>query len=176
MDGLGILHSCIVSDKLIYLIFGGTMHQDYFKRVIDLTIENIEQGGRPFGALVVQDGKVIAEAVNTMLVDHDPTAHAEMSAIRKAAKKLKTIDLTGSIIYASGEPCPMCQAALYMAGIREVYYLFSNADGASYQLSTQSIADEMMKLPQERTDMIFKQADSRTKDQFMNIYQLWAAQ
>lgn len=150
------------------------MQEKYLQEVIDITVENIEKGGRPFGAILVKDGKIIARAVNTMLADCDPTAHAEMSVIRKAGKALETIDLQNCTVYASGEPCPMCQAAMYMAGIREVYYVFSNADGEIYGLSTQNIAKEMMKLPNDRTGSIFRQVDASVKNQFPNLYRDWA--
>ena len=132
------------------------------------------QGEIPVGAILVSRNQIIGSGYNAPISLNDPTAHAEMSAIRKAAQKLRTVDLTGAIIYASGEPCPMCQAALYMVGIREVHYLFSNADGESYQLSTKAIADEMMKLPQERSGMTFRQADPEMKARFIDIYQLWS--
>ncbi len=149
------------------------MPHKYFKKAVKITLENIESGGRPFGAVIVKDGEIIAEAVNTMLDDHDPTAHAEMTAIRKAGKALKSIDLTGCIVYATGEPCPMCQAAIYMSGIREVHYLFSNEDGAPYNLSTADIAKEMMKLPAERVGFIFKVAKPKVKAEFIDLYQFW---
>ena len=150
------------------------MNRENFKDVVEVTLDNIQQGGRPFGASVVKDGKVVATAVNTMLHDLDPTAHAEMSAIRQAAKQLGTVDLTGCVIYASGEPCPMCQAAMYMAGIREAYYLFSNEDGAPYNLSTATIADEMRKVPEERRDFIFQQVSAEEKAEYPHLYQIWS--
>ncbi|MHC5225841.1 nucleoside deaminase [Ignatzschineria sp. LJL83] len=150
------------------------MNRDNFKEVVEATLDNIQQGGRPFGASVVKDGKVVATAVNTMLHDLDPTAHAEMSAIRKAAKVLGTVDLSGCVIYASGEPCPMCQAAMYMAGIREAYYIFSNEDGAPYNLSTAIIADEMRKMPEERTGFTFQQVLVEEREKYPHLYQVWS--
>lgn len=150
-------------------------HSKFLGLAVSITMDNIAQGGRPFGAVIVKEGKVIAEAVNTMLHDHDPTAHAEMSAIRLAGKNLKTVDLTGCIVYASGEPCPMCQAAIYMAGIREAYYVFSNDDGAPYQLSTQKIGIEMRKLPNEREGFMFKAASPAEKASYPELYALWHA-
>lgn len=150
------------------------MHKHYLKEAINITLENIEHGGRPFGAIIVKDGEVIARAVNTMLVDHDPTAHAEMSAIRKAGKQLKSVDLTDCIVYASGEPCPMCQAAMYMAGIREAYYVFSNEDGEAYNLSTHNIAKEMMKFPNQREGFIFQHIHFDAEDNVEDLYSLWS--
>ena len=78
--------------------------------------------GGPFGACVVKDGKIISVASNTVLKDNDPTCHAEMNAIRKACKKLKTYDLSGCELYATGYPCPMCLSAIIWANIKTVYY------------------------------------------------------
>lgn len=82
---------------------------------------NLNIGG-PFGAVVVKDGEIISVASNTVLGDNDPTAHAEVNAIRKACKKLGTYDLTGCELYATGYPCPMCLSAIIWANIKEVYY------------------------------------------------------
>ena len=97
------------------------------KEVMELAINeaketmNKDMGG-PFGAAIVKDGKVIAIASNTVLADHDHTAHAEVNAIRKAGKKLKTHDLSDCTLYATGYPCPMCLSAIIWANIKEVYY------------------------------------------------------
>ena len=82
---------------------------------------NLNIGG-PFGAVVVKDGEVISVASNTVLRDNDPTAHAEINAIRQACKKLGTYDLTGCELYATGYPCPMCLSAIIWANIKKVYY------------------------------------------------------
>jgi guanine deaminase len=78
--------------------------------------------GGPFGAVIVKNNKIIAVSSNTTLKDHDPTAHAEINAIREAGKKLGTHDLSGCILYATGYPCPMCLSAIIWANIKEVYY------------------------------------------------------
>ncbi len=78
--------------------------------------------GGPFGAVVVRDDKIVARAHNQVIVKHDPTAHAEMQAIRKASRKLKRFDLSDCDIYTVGEPCPMCFAAIHWAHIRKVYF------------------------------------------------------
>lgn len=97
------------------------------KDVMDLAIKEAKKTmnkdiGGPFGAAVVKDGKVIAVASNTVLGDNDPTAHAEVNAIRKAGAKLKTHDLSGCTLYATGYPCPMCLSAIIWANIKDVYY------------------------------------------------------
>ena len=87
-----------------------------------------EAGFKPFGATVVKDGTVISSGINSCLRDNDPTAHAEVSAIRAAAKALKTTDLKGCTLYASAQPCPMCRAAAFHAGIETIYYASSWSD------------------------------------------------
>ena len=84
--------------------------------------ENISDGGGPFGAVISRHGKVLATAGNRVVADHDPTAHAEVQAIRIAAEVLGTHDLSDCVIYASCEPCPMCLGAIYWAGIRRIVY------------------------------------------------------
>lgn len=110
---------------------------------IELAQANSEKGGRPFGAVVVKGGEVIATGVNEILKTNDPTAHAEMNAIRHASQKLGSPDLKGCAVYASGHPCPMCMAAMRMAGVSEVAYAYSNEDGAPFGLSTAAIYAEL---------------------------------
>jgi tRNA(Arg) A34 adenosine deaminase TadA len=106
---------------------------------IELARENVEKGGRPFGALVVRNGKIVATGVNEVLATNDPTSHAELNAIRAASQALASPRLDGCAVYASGNPCPMCMAAMRMAGVGEVTYAYSNDDGEPYGLSTAAI-------------------------------------
>ncbi|MBR0695497.1 nucleoside deaminase [Bradyrhizobium lablabi] len=117
----------------------------FLRQAIELAHANVENGGRPFGAVVVKDGNVIATGVNEILSTNDPTAHAELTAIRTASQKLGSPNLEGCAIYASGHPCPMCMAAMRLAGVSEVYYSYSNDDGAPYGLSTASVYAELAK-------------------------------
>lgn len=95
----------------------------FMKKAIRLSIANVEKGnGGPFGAVIVKDGKVIARGVNNVTSTNDPTAHAEVVAIRKACKTLKTYQLTGCEIYTSCEPCPMCLAAIYWARPDKIFF------------------------------------------------------
>jgi tRNA(Arg) A34 adenosine deaminase TadA len=112
---------------------------------IELAQRNIEKGGRPFGAVIVKDGKVIAAGVNEILGTNDPTAHAELMAIRAASQKLGSPNLNGCSVFASGHPCPMCIAAMRLAGVGEVTYAYSNDDGAPYGLSTAAIYADLAK-------------------------------
>ncbi|HHQ4552078.1 TPA: nucleoside deaminase [Aeromonas veronii] len=104
-------------------------HQEWLEQAVQLAKENRQQGGRPFAALLVQDGQLVASAVNGINLDGDPTRHAELEALRKASQ---CGPLARSIVYASGHPCPMCLGALVMNGIAAVYYAFDNADAAPF--------------------------------------------
>jgi tRNA(Arg) A34 adenosine deaminase TadA len=112
-----------------------TTHEAYLAEAIRLARENVEAGGRPFGAVIVRDGEVIATGVNHTNATQDPTAHAELVAIRAASARLGSPDLAGATVYASGHPCPMCLAAMVMGGIEQAYYAYSNEDGAPYGLT-----------------------------------------
>lgn len=119
--------------------------QRFLCEAIELAQANMDKGGRPFGAVVVRDGEVIATGVNEMLATRDPTAHAEMTALRAASRKLASPSLAGCAVYASGHPCPMCMAAMRISGVSEVYYAYSNDDGAPYGLSTAAIYADLAK-------------------------------
>jgi len=98
------------------------IHSVFMKKAINLAKRSVAKGGGPFGALIVKDGEVVAQGSNCVTLHNDPTAHAEVSTIRKACKKLGTFDLSGCEIYTSCEPCPMCLAAIYWAHIGKIYY------------------------------------------------------
>jgi tRNA(Arg) A34 adenosine deaminase TadA len=112
---------------------------------IELARANVATGGRPFGAVVVKDGKVVATGVNEVHSTNDPTAHAELTAVRAASRKLGSSDLSGCAVYASGHPCPMCMAAMRLVGVSEVAFAYSNDDGAPYGLSTAAIYADLAK-------------------------------
>jgi guanine deaminase len=94
----------------------------WLARAVELALENAAAGGRPFGAIVVIDGEEIASGVNRALQDGDPTAHAELLAIRAAARRRGSLSLAGATVYASGEPCPMCRTAAHHAGADRVVF------------------------------------------------------
>lgn len=104
--------------------------QEFMQRAIDLATENVRQGGGPFGAVIVRNGEILAEGVNRVTPNHDPTAHAEVQAIRKAAALLETFDLSGCDIYSSCEPCPMCLGAIYWAHLDHLYFAATKDDAA----------------------------------------------
>lgn len=104
----------------------------YFKLASEATIEGMKKGqGGPFGATIVRNGEVIAAVGNTMMRDTDPSAHAEMVAVREACKKLDTMDLSDCEIYATCEPCPMCVGVMMWANIKKVYYSSTRDDAGA---------------------------------------------
>jgi guanine deaminase len=107
------------------------MGNPFMARAIELSIESVRSGrGGPFGAVIVKDGSILAEGVNQVTSNNDPTAHAEVLAVRQACQKLGVFDLKGCEIYASCEPCPMCLGAIYWARLARVYYGNTAADAA----------------------------------------------
>ena len=126
-------------------------NDDFMRRAIQLSVENVEEGkGGPFGAVVVKDGEIIAHGVNMVTITNDPTAHAEVVAIRNACKVLDDFQLTGCDIYTSCEPCPMCLGAIYWARPDRIFFANSKEDAASIQFDDQFIYDEISKPIEER--------------------------
>lgn len=117
----------------------------FLLEAIELARQNIGAGGHPFGAVIVKDGQVIATGVNEIHTTNDPTAHAELLAIRAAGQALGTPRLDGCTVYASGHPCPMCLAASRFAGIDEVIYAYSNDDAEPYGLSSAAVYADLAK-------------------------------
>ncbi|MDB5008161.1 MAG: tRNA-specific adenosine deaminase [Mucilaginibacter sp.] len=110
---------------------GDQLKEKFMRMAIELSEHNITQRhGGPFGAVIVKDEMVIARSANKVILENDPTAHAEISAIRLACAELGTYNLTGCEIYTSCEPCPMCLGAIYWAGIDKIYYANTKADAA----------------------------------------------
>ncbi|WP_338752926.1 nucleoside deaminase [Bacillus sp. FJAT-52991] len=124
----------------------------FMKRAVELAIDNVHDGGQPFGAVLVHDQQIIAEGVNTLHKTYDISGHAELLAIRKAQEKLQTNDLSGYTMYASGEPCPMCLTAMYFAGIENVYYCCSLEDAVQVGLGkSKEIYQNLQKNKEERS-------------------------
>ncbi|MCB9234360.1 MAG: nucleoside deaminase [Bacteroidia bacterium] len=117
---------------------------EFMREAVALSRKCLEDGtGGPFGAVVVKDGKVIARGSNRVTIDHDPTAHAEVVAIRNACRELGSFQLDGCTIYTSCEPCPMCLGAIYWARPEKVYYANSREDAAKIGFDDQLIYDEI---------------------------------
>ena len=121
----------------------------FMRQAIDLAVENVKCGGGPFGAVIVRNGEVVATGVNRVTSQNDPTAHAEVSAIRAACLKLGVFDLSGCVIYTSCEPCPMCLGAIYWAHIDKIYFSAGKADAADAGFDDSFIYEEI-ELPRER--------------------------
>ena len=126
------------------------MKDEYFMReAISLAVENVKNGGGPFGAVIVRDGKIVATGVNRVTANNDPTAHAEVTAIRAACSKLGTFNLAGCVIYTSCEPCPMCLGAIYWAHIDKIFYGANKHDAAAVNFDDSFIYREL-ELPKDR--------------------------
>lgn len=106
------------------------MNPEFMQRAIDLAAQNIREGGGPFAAVIVKDGRIVAECGNSVTRTLDPTAHAEVNAIREACRRLQTFELRGCEIYSSCEPCPMCMAAIYWARLDVLYFAATRHDAA----------------------------------------------
>lgn len=117
----------------------------FMARAIELSEKNVENGGGPFGAVIVRDGVIVAEGVNRVTALNDPTAHAEVSAIRQACAESGTFKLEGCTMYTSCEPCPMCLSAIYWAGISRIFYGNTKEDAARIDFDDSFIYSEIAK-------------------------------
>jgi len=124
--------------------------KELMRRAIALSEQSVRNGGGPFGAVIAREGQIVAEASNSVTIDHDPTAHAEVNCIRQAARRLGTFDLSGCDIYTSCEPCPMCLGAIYWAHLDTVYYANDRKDAARIGFDDDFIYSEMVLSPAER--------------------------
>lgn len=118
-------------------------HERFMQMAIDLSIENVANGGGPFGAVIVRDGEVIATGANRVTASCDPTAHAEVNAIRNACAKVGDFKLSGCTIYSSCEPCPMCLSAIYWAGIERIYYGNTKEDAKAINFDDSFIYEQI---------------------------------
>lgn len=143
----------------------------FMQKAIELSIENVKSGkGGPFGAVVVKDGKIIAHGANSVTSHNDPTAHAEVMAIREACKILGTFQLDGCDIYTSCEPCPMCLGAIYWARPNKVYYANTKKDAADINFDDDFIYAEIAKPLNERSLQFIQM--SRTEA--LEAFKLWS--
>lgn len=127
------------------------MHERFLQQAIDLACHNVtDLNGGPYGAIIVKDARVIAGSGNRVTQNLDPTAHAEIMAIRAACRELNDFQLDGCILYTSCEPCPMCLGAVYWARMTAVYYACNRFDAAAAGFDDNFIYDEMDKPPQQR--------------------------
>ena len=143
--------------------------EELMRRAIKLSADSVANGGGPFGAVIVRDGEIVAEGSNGVTILNDPTAHAEVSAIRQACKKLNSFDLTGCEICTSCEPCPMCLGAIYWAHIDKIYYANDRKDAANIGFDDELIYQEMEVQPQYRK----KPSEILLNNEAIKVFQQW---
>jgi len=143
--------------------------KDFLKQAINISADNIKNGGGPFGAVIVKDGEVIAATGNSVTNTNDPTAHAEVNAIRLAAKKLNTFDLSGCEIYSSCEPCPMCLGAIYWARIDKLYFAANKVDAKNAGFDDEFIYKEI-DLPFEKRSL---ETTQLMQDDAKKVFDTW---
>jgi guanine deaminase len=135
-------------------------HEAYIREAVALAVANVEAGGTPYGAVIVRDGAVLVRAANTVHATNDPSAHAEMVALREASQLLGRRDLSDCVMYASGRPCPMCHAAMRLAGFKRGYFAYSAEEAERHEAGSATIYAELcqpleaqpMRLSQIRPD------------------------
>ncbi len=147
-------------------------HSYFLKRAIQLAEEGMDKGsGGPFGAVIVKNGEIIAESSNRVTSTNDPTAHAEVAAIRQACEKLENFQLEDCILYTSCEPCPMCLGAIYWARPNKVYYALSREDAAKIGFDDQFVYDEIaLKMEQRKIPFI-----NMMREEGLPVFQKWEA-
>lgn len=143
--------------------------EELMQRAIELSINSVRNGGGPFGAVIAREGEIIAEGSNGVTIYNDPTAHAEVTAIRKACEKLGTFDLTGCEIYTSCEPCPMCLGAIYWAHLDKVYYANDRKDAADIGFDDDFIYQEIEVKPQYRK----KPSEILMREEGLEAFRIW---
>ena len=141
------------------------------RKAIELSIENVANGGGPFGAVIAKNGEIIATGVNRVTASCDPTAHAEVSAIRAAAAKLGTFDLSGYEIYTSCEPCPMCLGAIYWARLDKIYFANNQQDAQHIDFDDSFIYEEL-RLPASARKL---PSEVLLREEAIRAFELWAA-
>ncbi|GEB33300.1 MULTISPECIES: nucleoside deaminase [Brevibacillus] len=133
--------------------------ETWMEHAVNLALDNVTASrGGPFGAIVVKDGQIVGRGRNEVTATNDPTAHAEVQAIREACQKLGTFQLDDCELYTSCEPCPMCLGAIYWARPRAVYYACTKEDAARVGFDDQFIYEQIM-LPHERRSIPFRQME-----------------
>lgn len=143
--------------------------EELMQRAIELSINSARNGGGPFGAVIAREGEIIAEGSNGVTIYNDPTAHAEVTAIRKACEKLGTFDLTGCEIYTSCEPCPMCLGAIYWAHLDKIYYANDRKDAADIGFDDDFIYQEIEVKPQYRK----KPSEILMREEGLEAFRIW---
>lgn len=143
--------------------------EELMRKAIELSIKSVRNGGGPFGAIIARKGEIIAEGSNGVTIYNDPTAHAEVTAIRKACEKLGTFNLTGCEIYTSCEPCPMCLGAIYWAHLDKIYYANDRKDAADIGFDDDFIYQEIEVKPQYRK----KPSEILMREEGLEAFRIW---
>lgn len=144
-------------------------NRELMQRAIDLSKESVRNGGGPFGAVIARNGEIIAEGSNCVTIDCDPTAHAEVTTIRRATKKLGTFDLSGCEIFTSCEPCPMCLGAIYWAHLDKIYYANNRKDAAEIGFDDDFIYEELPLKPADRQ----KPSEILMREEALEAFRMW---
>ena len=145
------------------------MKNEFMKRAIELSIESVNNGGGPFGSVIVKDDKIIAEGSNKVTSNNDPTAHGEIVAIREACKKLNNFSLNGCELYSTCEPCPMCLAAIYWSRIDKIYYGNTREDARKIDFDDSLIYTELQKnIDKRKIPMI-----QILRNEALKAFELW---
>ncbi len=143
--------------------------EELMRRAIALSENSVRNGGGPFGAVIAKDGIIIAEASNSVTIDNDPTAHAEVNCIRQATRKLKRFLLDGCEIYTSCEPCPMCLGAIYWAHLDRIYYANDRKDAAKIGFDDEFIYEEIDRQIEDR----HKPMVALLRDEALGAFRMW---
>ena len=146
-----------------------TQDKQFMRQAIDLSIENVANGGGPFGAVIVREGKVVATGVNRVTANNDPTAHAEVSAIRAACQKEGHFRLEGCTIYTSCEPCPMCLSAIYWAGLSRICFANTKQDAEDILFGDKFIYEEIERPISKRTIP----TEAFMRDEALQAFRAW---
>ena len=145
---------------------------EFMDVAIDLSDDNFDKNyGGPFGACIVKDGKIIGKGINRVIKNNDPTAHAEIVAIRNACKNLNTYDLSGCEIYTSCYPCPMCLSAIIWSNIKKVYYANTKEDAADIGFRDEFIYDFLEKLSNNEVDKKILNLKSLNRDEAIEVFE-----
>lgn len=150
-----------VSDKIY--------KEKFMREAIRLSVENAKKGGGPFGAIIVKGNIIIGRGVNNVTKSNDPTAHAEIAAIRNASKNTGNFSLKGSVIYTSCEPCPMCLSAIYWADIDRIYFGNTRKDAAKIGFKDDHIYSELRKPLSKRKVRI----SCHLRDEALMAFEIW---
>ncbi|EJX04545.1 guanine deaminase [gut metagenome] len=145
--------------------------EELMRKAIKLSIDNVANGGGPFGAVIARNGEIIATGVNRVTAQCDPTAHAEVSAIRAAATQLGTFNLSGCEIYTSCEPCPMCLGAIYWARLDKIYFANNQQDAQHIDFDDSFIYEEL-RLPASARKL---PSEVLLREEAIRAFELWAA-